>query len=421
MIHRLETDMKRRREEMFQFYYKGIGISIKKRRLALSLTQEALAKGICSNTYVSKIENNAIAINRENLFLIMERMQLPIEAIAFPERMVDIMIESFQCFIRKDIERYKEIYEEIATYEFGILIQVTRFGYHVLLGDTEAARPLYNELFRYLSSLEQYGLMVFVIYACWYDILNANYRGAKTTLAIAGDQLVRNRDMLAMCHLIEFIVHGSLHCFNGAKTAYDLAKTMFLETNNLARLAEMRTYGHLFALYENKADSITFVSAELAQLSSLQRNRYLALLALEAADPEIYAPHFDKDAKYYQDYLFILAVHYAKTGQAEKLADTKTALSENHYLRKAPLDYLNLLELMRDEKSMEYKDCLSQIVLPYVIREQNLYLIEKTTRTIVRILEKRKRYKDALAYQEKCRKTIQRLKASKSAEAEPAD
>lgn len=412
MTHRLEADIKRRKEEMYQFYFKGIGISIKKRRLALKLTQEALAKGICSNTYVSKIENNAIAINKENLYLLMEKMDMPLESIVFPEAMIDIMLESFSCFIRKDYERYRQIYKDIDKYQFGILIQVTRFGYHILMGDVESARPLYQELHRYLCSLEQNGLTIFVIYACWYDILTSNYKSAKRTLEIAGDTLYRNRDTLAMCHLIEFIVYGHLYFFNSARSSYNLARNLFMETNNIARISEIMTYRNLFALYEGRFDEKSVVISELKYLAPIQKNRYLTTIALESDNPEAFEPYFDRDTVYFQDYLFILALHYEKTDQQEKLEQTKKALSANYYLLKTPFDYLNMLALMQGNQDMEFKEYLAQIVLPYVIKTQNIHLIIKVTETIVGILEKRKRYKDALAYQDKCKKTIARLQSS---------
>jgi len=411
MSHKLEADIKRRKEEMYQFYYKGIGISIKKRRLALKLTQEALARGICSNTYVSKIENNAIAINKESLYLLMEKMQMPLESIVFPETMVDIMLEGFSCFIRKDFQRYAEIYDQIAKYQFGILIQVTRLGYHVLVGDIESARPLYQELFRYLCSLEQYGLSIFVVYACWFDILASNYKAARRTLDIAGDTLFRNRDMLAMCHLIEFIVYGHLYFFNSARSSYNLARNLFMESNNIARISEMMAYKNLFALYEGRFDEKGVAFDELKYLAPIQKNFYLASMAFASEKPELYEDHLDKEHEYYQDYLFILALHYQKTDHKDEYEQTKTALQKNHYRLKAPFDYVNMLGLMQEEPGMEFKEYLAQIVLPYVIKKQNIHLIFKVTETIVGILEKRKRYKDALAYQEKCKKTIAKLQS----------
>jgi len=412
MIRKLEADIKRRKEEMYQFYYKGIGISIKKQRTALKLTQEALAKGICSNTYVSKIENNAIAVNKENLYLLMEKMKMPPESIVFPETMVDIMLEAFSCFQKKDFDRYEEIYNEIGKYQFGILIQLTRLGYHVLNGNVEKAKPLYQELFRYLCSLEQFGLTIFVIYSCWYAILTCDYKLAKRTLETAGDHLFRNREMLAMCHLIEFIVYGHLYLFNSAKSSYNLARTLFMESNNIARISEMMLYKNLFALFEGRLTENNIIFAELRYLAPLQRNYLLATMALGSNEPMLYEPHFDKNTEYYLEYLFILALHYQKAGQKEEFEQTKKALSDNHYRLKPPFDYLNMLQLMQSNQTLEYKEYLSQIVLPYVTLKQNIHLIVKVTDAIVMILEKRKRYKDALAYQEKCKKTINKLQSS---------
>lgn len=52
----------------------SIGIFIKRERIRQNLSQETLANGICSNTYLSKIENNSVVANEDIITLIVEAL-----------------------------------------------------------------------------------------------------------------------------------------------------------------------------------------------------------------------------------------------------------------------------------------------------------------------------------------------------------
>lgn len=414
MIKKLKNDLQRRNEQMYQFYYRGIGNSIRKRRLELSMTQEALAKGICSNTYISKIENNAIAINKENLYMIMERMDLPVEAIGFPEEMVGILEKSFTLFFRKDFQGYAALMEDIRKYEFGILIQVARFGYHVLAGNEQEARPLYRELFRYLSSLEEFGLMTFVIYACCFNVMIADYENARAILEMVNYSFLLTDEMFAMYQFLKYVIYGHLQCFHIARKGYDLARTLFLEKNNLERIAELSVYKNLFSLYEGTHNEIKFQAEVLHSLSPMQKNHYLMLLATQLDDPETLLSLVDEKSKYYMGFLYQVALLFDRVQNKERYDFIKQLLAENHYLKQSPIDYHQLLLLKEGKDAMAYKDFLANVYFPYVSSIQNIYLMKKVTDEIVGILSARKRYKDALQYQEKLSRIILRLQTSSS-------
>ncbi|MDD3123350.1 MAG: helix-turn-helix transcriptional regulator, partial [Candidatus Izemoplasmatales bacterium] len=171
MDTRLLNELKRRRQEIYKFYYLEIGSAIRKKRLEHKLTQEDLAKGICSNTYLSKIEHNAIAVNKDSLFMIMERINMSTEEYGFPEEMVNYMEKSIDFFFKGDKSGFRTLYEDSLQYQFGILVEVSRLGYFVMIGDKINAKVLYDELHRYLCSVENYGITIFTLFSCFYHIL----------------------------------------------------------------------------------------------------------------------------------------------------------------------------------------------------------------------------------------------------------
>ncbi|MBN2504745.1 MAG: helix-turn-helix transcriptional regulator [Bacilli bacterium] len=415
MIKRLENDLQRRKLEMYQFYYQSIGISIKQRRLELKMTQEALAKGICSNTYISKIENNAIAVNRENLYLIMERMDMPIESIGFPEEMVDILESSFDLFVRKDFEGYERLFQNISKYQFGILIQIARFGYYVLIGDTDAARGHYNELFRYLSSLKEYGLSVFAIYACWYNIQINEYQKAKEILERIENLHHYSEDINALLFELQFVIYGHLHLFSIARSGFEIASTLFIQKKNLARIVEMIVYQNIYNIFNRSLASIDYNVDQIKYLSGKQKNQYLWMIAHAIECPESLEAAFDLKEPHYLDYLYQLALSYRSRKMDEEYRETKKKLAMLHYELHAPVDYSQILELSETGDELEYKDFLASLLLPYYYSIENIYLAGLVTEEISELLKRHSRYKDSGIYRERYQKFVEKLQKTKRA------
>lgn len=416
MLRKLRNDLQRRREEMYQFYYRSIGSMLKKRREDLHMTQVAVAEGLISNTYISKIENNAIAVKKEYLYLIMERMHLSIDAISFPEEMVDILEKSLSYFVRKDKEKYTALFNEIARFEYGILILISRLGYYVLIEDVESARPLYKEMFRYLTSLEEFGIMVFVIFGCWYNVGVGDYQQARTLLEEGLKISYQNNDIKSMFALLQYVIYGNLHLFTVARHGYEQAKHLFLEENNLARVVELMAYKNMFGLFNDNLPTVEFTPGELEYLSDYQRNYCLLLMAYKDDKPERFFGFFVKQAPFYAEYLYITARSYRSRGNMDSYEAVKTELADIFLLKLAKIDFSQALELDESNDLIALKDFLANIVLCYHIEIQNLYLIRKTIDAIVEILRNRKRYKDALAYEEKYRKVEFKLQTTKEVE-----
>jgi transcriptional regulator with XRE-family HTH domain len=418
MVRKLHNVLQKRKDEMYQYYYKGIGSSIRKRRLELKMTQEILAKGICSNTYISKIENNAIVVKRENLSLIMERMNLPISAIGFPEEMVEFLDRSFKLFCQKDVAGYERLMAEIKQYEFGILIQVARLGFFVLIGDPDSAKTIYMDLFRYLNTLEEYGLVIFILYACWYNVLICDYESARNILELMESSLYLSDDIFAMYHYLEYIVYGSLHNFHKARAGLLMARDFFFESNNLARMGEMMVYKNIFDVYEFPETEFHFSSEGIEYLSPSQRNFYLWMMTSANCDPNAYRTLFDPEGVYYQEYLYFLAIRYHQSGSLELYEETKNCLELKACQKPSSVDFYQLLILRENKYSTEYRENLINVFLPYAISLQNIHLMRLLTNEIVDILSKIKRYKDALGFQEKFKQVLFRLQNIKKYAAE---
>ncbi|MFC6039373.1 helix-turn-helix domain-containing protein [Paenisporosarcina macmurdoensis] len=94
----------------------NIGLLIKMSRIQQNMKQVSLAKGICSTSYLSKIENNQTIPSEDVLQLLLERLELDYEDLS-TEQELKFLSELYLLYKEAIIERNKsEVVEKLTTY-----------------------------------------------------------------------------------------------------------------------------------------------------------------------------------------------------------------------------------------------------------------------------------------------------------------
>ncbi|MCK5731592.1 MAG: helix-turn-helix transcriptional regulator [Tenericutes bacterium] len=397
----IKASIIKRREEMHNYYYQGFGDRIKRKRKELNLTQEVVAIGICSNTYVSKMENNKIVVNKEHLFLIMERMGMPTDNISLPEEMIDILKKSIEYFFYKDVESYEKLYLEIEKYDYGILLYVARFGYYILTNDVYNAKILYSDMYKYLNHLEDFGFTTFLIFSGFYNVMIRDYQSARMIIETIQNKIQNDEMIYALYSYLKFDVYGHLFLFNMSRDSLFIAENLFLNYKNIERMRDIFITLEIFHLYEESNNRSRNFKQNIQGLNNSDKNEYLVFLAIKADRPLEYLELLSKDGDYYLAGKFIVAKHYYRKGKIKEYKKVKKEINDLHYLQKSEIDYGNLLKLYEEDKKLYIKDYLINYVFPIVLKNQNLYLLKIVLEEISFILKEKNRYKDALAYLEK--------------------
>ncbi|MDY0023511.1 MAG: helix-turn-helix transcriptional regulator [Candidatus Izemoplasmatales bacterium] len=398
MLEKLSNELKRRRENACQFYYKGVGQSIRKKRLEMNLTQERVALGICSNTYLSKIENNQIVVNREHLYLLMERVGMDMDKISFPEEMIDYLEQSIKLFFYRDIEGYNELFKEVSKYEFAVLLQIIKLGYYVLIEDFDNAGLIYNEVFRYLTSLEEFGFSIFLIYSSFYNIGIANYKNARIILDKVENHFQNDDMVYGLYNFSKFLIYGNLHLNMTSSEASQIAISIFNKYSNIVRLNQLYLWREIFTVYEGNYDFGYFNPNILEFVTDKERNLYLIVLSSQSKDPINYLEYLKEEGDNYLLGLFIKARYYLLSDKLEEYKKVYDEISNLHYHKRSKLDYLYLLKLIKNNDEIHLKEYLINYALDLATQKQNLYFMTIITHSISNILANKKRYKDALTY-----------------------
>ncbi|MFW5794422.1 MAG: helix-turn-helix domain-containing protein [Bacillota bacterium] len=402
-------DQKRRQELIYQFYYKHYGQLIRKKRKERKLTQEDLASGICSNTYISKAENNQVAIGEEQLYMIMEKLKVTTDEFLAPEDLIKYLNESINYFYLKDKESYKKIYEKIEKFEFQILAQVIKLGYLVLTENYYKAKSIYEELFQYLSNLDDYGFTVFMIYSSFYNLGISKFTEAKYMVDSIKIKSLNNNYLEDLFAYLKFLVYGNLHLFVKSNDYFSIALKCFTRAYNVQRINELLMWHNLFLMYSGENKALPAIDLIINSLSNNDKNRYLLMKAYKDSNPNRYIKKMEtEDSEAYLFGLYILARYYYKKDKKE-YNELKEKIRNVHYKVKPKIDFANLLMLREKQHLMFLKDYLINYCLKVAKENENIYLVKSITDEIVSILQEKNRYKDALTYELSTKKYISKL------------
>lgn len=135
----------------------SIGHIIKKVRLEKSLKQIVLAKGICSTSYLSKVENNQISPNEEIISSLLKRLEVSLKEISNEDEFLKSHKDLYkQALIKRNIADIKDNLHRFNGMNLCFNNESYFFTYHLyilrlkLIVDKEI-----NKLTRYVSFLEE--------------------------------------------------------------------------------------------------------------------------------------------------------------------------------------------------------------------------------------------------------------------------
>ncbi len=410
MNSRLQAEVRRRQNLTVQFYHSAIGNKLKKRRTELRMTQQTLAKGIISNTFVSKLENNVIHANKECLMMLMERLDLPLDTVNLPENLLNMLHRSVDCYYWMDRQGYRDVIDQTRSDDFSVLVQIIRLGYACLIRNTEEAIPLFNDLCRYFPSMDDQAFSVFMVYGAEAHLLTGDYPMVRECLNSAEQIVGTDRRLVAMIHHHYCLLYGFTEEWGSAFREGAEARRNFEETGNLRRLMKMNVDRFQFRLADQTDWTIPYSPDQLSLLDAYDVDRYHFLRAVLESEHEDLFDKIEYNSQWYPVCLFLRCWKAQSEGNQGRFTELMTQWERLESSAEWLIDYRHLLELSAKGDLTGLKDYLVDVVLPLAIQKNNLFLMKRVTDEIFRILTKKKRYKDACIYAEKLVKETERIK-----------
>ena len=393
--------------------YKDIGTFIKKRRKELNITQDAVCSGICSISYLSKIENNQISPNEFFIKEIMHKLQVDDDitnTFLHDEQYLHSLIEAY---FYNDEETFSVAYKEISAIQNGTVHYLGEFIYS-LYTHSNNAYILLNRLENMIMNMNDFELKTYLLFSGIYHINNLNFKPALEVLLLIEEIHYKDDFLDALYHNYLYITKQRLHIRNTSEKDYQIAQNIFNKYINHYR------YNHLLL---NRINNIKNEHIKYAEtlLQSMNPNN---LKDLECDFNILYANvlieldkhqeaiirlnHIQEQSTCYYEKLVLLYKICCKEDDIEMGLEIESLINlvEQSKSNQQYRIMFHTLKIKEDEKKKEY---IRDIAIPFSIKSSDLTHLKYYVDLIIKICIDTSRYKEATQYYQKYHKEMNRI------------
>lgn len=394
--------------------YHEIGTIIKKRRKEQNITQDLISNGICSISYLSKIENNQIIPNDMVVKEIMTKLEMDKDIqsrhLTHHELLKDILIDFF--YIHE--VQLEENYKRIQSLEQGIVFELGNLIYSTYKKE-ESVYKLVYKLENLVMNMDDFEIKVFLLFSGIFFINNNDYHNAYTVLKLI-DSIHYKDDYLDALHYTHiYQVKQRLYMKNSSSNYYQKAQDILIKYMNVKRSNELLLDRINYIMDENiEKGCIELLKINQKHLHIEQQSKYKIIMVrmyikTNEIDKglEILNSISDKDPYYIHKliYKYELIRNESSYEELESLSKTIRKLGFDRP-NKEILIYFNTIEIKNQEHKKEY---LRDIAIPYSLRTTDLSKLKLYTDEIMRICMESSRYKEATQYYLKYEKERKRI------------
>lgn len=405
---------KRIHEESIKKDYQEIGTFIKKRRKDLNMTQDMISNGICSVSYLSKIENNQIA---PNAFFIKEIMsKLEIEEDFVNKNLEDqIYLEkTIQTIFYKNEDKLKGIYEDLTGINDNITINICKLGYQIIVENRLSGDPLMR-LEALIMNMNNLELKAYLLFSALYFIGYDDYKTALEVLMMSLSISGGNEYIYALTHEQTYYVKQRLLKKNSSLQHYDEAMRIYRKYFNNDRTMRLTLKKISYLSDENPKlayEQIDKVKVEL--LSGMNKDFYyyikgsLSFLLERFQESAGYLSHIKEDSFMHIDKMLLLYEICLVENDFDMLEEIKVIISD-YKMKRTDMKSKVYYHYLNEETEDNLKLYLRDIAIPYSIKSNNYKMLQFYTNKIMEICIRNSRYKEATQYYKKCHKELDRV------------
>lgn len=140
-----------------------ISLFLRRRRIELGIKLDELSDGICSTSYLSRIENNQVDVDSSYYEALFEKMNIDYEVLK-ENRSRNLYHEILECYINDDVKSIESILNHSIKSKCYIDTEIDLFllFYNILTSNYEEARKILIKLDSIKKGLSNYELLFFM-------------------------------------------------------------------------------------------------------------------------------------------------------------------------------------------------------------------------------------------------------------------
>lgn len=405
---------KRIKNESLKTDFQEIGVFIKKRRKDLNLTQDIISNGICSVSYLSKIENGQISPNEYFVKEIMTKLEIEEDFLNKNLEDKSYLNKAIKCFFYMDMTGMEILFEEIKTIEDNLIINICKFGYLVSKFNrlnSDYVVSLEN-LVMNMSDLE---LKTYLLFSTLYFISHDDYKTALELLLMATELNVQNDYLTAMINEYLYYVKQRLLKKNCSSENFEEAYRIYTKYLNSERSTSIVLNRIKYLSEENPKQSLELLeNVKTTLLKGFNHEFYQYLKARILFNLECYneavisLSNIKDDSQLFTSKMVLLYEICLLEEDTEMLEEIKSILKEFRSKKSDLKDkvYFHFLTQKDEENKKEY---LRDIAIPFSIKTSDYHSLNFYIEYIMDICISNSRYKEATQYYKKYTKEISKV------------
>lgn len=405
---------KRIRTSDYRSDFQEIGSFIKKKRKELNVTQDAISNGICSISYLSKIENNQIIPNKYYVKEIMDKLDVEESYYqkTFDDKLyLNNMIKGI--FYLDDL-LVTNTFNEIKEIEHNLVINIVKLGYYIYYqkeDDNQYVMMLEN----LVTNMTDIELKIYLYLSSRYFMTKEKYKTALEVLILADKIALKNEFLSGLISEHTYLVKQRLFKKNSSTEDYYNAQLIYNKYHNVKRVINLVLWKARYLSHENPEKALLILNMIKESLLDDYLRDFHSLIKAEILhylesykDSALALNGINIESKFYYQkmiLLFSICKEEQDEGMLEEIRKILSTYKPDRFQLQHKVHYHYLLL----EKAEDLKEYLRDIAIPYSIKIEDFYGLEKYTMDIMDICITTSRYKEATQFYKKYQKEVNRI------------
>lgn len=184
--------------------------TLKNERIRSNLTLEDITAGICSKSYLSKIENNLLSPDPCVMRLLFERVNIDYDKLLLYDRIIDLS-ECMNYYLYQQNDKIEMIYQSLDNDFFIARDSLIKILYYLTKHNFQAFAQEISYLDDVKSSLNDYELLMLMFCTIEFYILNYQFNNANKYLDIIRSMPIEDNTLRSLFYQQRLIAACNLH------------------------------------------------------------------------------------------------------------------------------------------------------------------------------------------------------------------
>lgn len=401
--------------EKFKSDFTDIGSFIKKKRKELNVTQDKISNGICSISYLSKIENNQIVPNDFYVKEIMVKLDIEEEVYSKSIKDKEFIEQTLKAFFYMDDVHLENIYKEIKDIEHNVVINLCKLGYTVYFNKNDNSQyvMMLENLINNMSNLE---VKIYLYFAALYFVQNQKYKVALELIVLKSKIIASNEMLDGMFFELSYYVKQRLLVKNCSTEDYYSAMSIYNRYHNMKRIITLALHKAKFLSKENPSKALKVLNTiKTNRLSSDIDSFYYYVKANtlfqlgQYKEATLTLKNISETSEYYLQKMVLMLKICIIEEDFETIETIKNIVDLYKPTKREMTSKIHYHFIIQQDKT-DQKEYLRDIAIPFSIKIEDYDSLFIYTNHIMDICFDNSRYKEAMQYYRKYQKEINKVK-----------